>query len=134
MTLVDTNVLRDVLAGDPQWFAWSAEHLRQRQAAGRLLINDITYAELSVRIADEVALTAALAELNVSLERMPTSALFLAGKVYGRYRDVGGPRTSLLPDFFIGAHAQTARLPILTRDVRRYRTYFPEVELIAPDA
>ena len=134
MTLVDTNVLRDVLARDPVWFPWSVEQLQQRRLQGLLLINDITYAELAVRIANEAELVAALAELGVRLERTPTSALFLAGKAFGRYRKAGGPRPSLLPDFFIGAHAEVARLPILTRDTRRYRTYFPSVKLIAPEA
>lgn len=134
MTLVDTNVLRDVLANDPVWLPWSVEHLQQCLSKGPLLINNITYAELAVRMDSEAALAAILNEFSVRLERMPVSALFLAGKAYGRYRAAGGPRTSLLPDFFIGAHAQATGLPILTRDVRRYRTYFPRVPLIAPDA
>ena len=75
-----------------------------------------------------------LAELSIELERTPASALFLAGQAFGRYRAAGGPRTSVLPDFFIGAHAQVMSVPILTRDVRRYRSYFPEVRLIAPAA
>ena len=63
---------------------------------------------------------------------MPKTALFLAGEIFRRYRRAGGVRTGVLADFFIGAHAQVIGSPILTRDVRRYRTYFPEVELITP--
>ena len=132
MTLVDTNVLRDVLAGDPHWFAWSVDQLGRRRHEGQLLINDIIYAELAVRVDKEQTLAAALAELGVQLERIPTSALFLAGKAYGRYRKAGGPRKSLLSEFFIGAHAHVAQIPILSRDIRRYRSYFPQVQLIAP--
>jgi predicted nucleic acid-binding protein len=133
VTLVDTNVLRDVLGADPEWLPWSVDQLRQRRLVGQLLINDITYAELAVRVATEVALNAALAELGVRLERTPVPALFLAGKAFGRYRAAGGPRPSLLADFFIGAHAQVSGLRLLTRDPRRYRSYFPEVELITPE-
>jgi predicted nucleic acid-binding protein len=64
---------------------------------------------------------------------IPRSALFLAGKAYLRYRAAGGARTGVLSDFFIGAHAAAEQLPLLTRDIRRYRTYFPTVELIAPE-
>jgi predicted nucleic acid-binding protein len=132
MTLVDTNVVLDVLTKDRAWLDWSAERLDQCRRTNRLYINEITYAELAVGIERESDLQEALAELSIELTRAPTPALFLAGRAFGRYRAAGGPRTSVLPDFFIGAHAQVARLPILTRDVRRYRTYFPEVELIAP--
>jgi predicted nucleic acid-binding protein len=132
MTLVDTNVVLDVLTNDPAWLAWSAERLDQCRRIDRLYINEIAYAELAVGIEREADLQEALAELSIELTRAPTSALFLAGRAFGRYRAAGGPRTGVLPDFFIGAHAQVARLPILTRDVRRYRIYFPEVELIAP--
>jgi predicted nucleic acid-binding protein len=134
MTLIDTNVLADVLTNDPAWYTWSAEALRRRAALGALLINEIVYAELSVRADSEARLDEALTTLDVELARTPTPALFLAGKTFYRYRTAGGMRTGVLPDFFIGAHAQIAQWPLLTRDVRRYRTYFPDVELIAPAA
>jgi predicted nucleic acid-binding protein len=71
--------------------------------------------------------------LGIELARTPTPALFLAGKIFYRYRTAGGQRTGVLPDFFIGAHGYVEQWAILTRDIRRYRTYFPDVELIAPD-
>jgi predicted nucleic acid-binding protein len=134
MTLVDTNVLVDILTADPAWLDWSAGHLSQCRRKGTLRINEIGYAELAVRMNSEGDLQHALSRLDVGFERTPTAALFLAGRMFGRYRAAGGTRTSLLPDFFIGAHANVAKLPLLTRDGRRYRTYFPQVELIAPDA
>jgi predicted nucleic acid-binding protein len=133
MTLVDSNVLADILTHDSTWLAWSIEWLHRRADQGPLLINEVVYAELSVRGSSESELQDWLATLRITLERTPTQALFLAGKVFGLYRKSGGVRTGVLPDFFIGAHAQVARLPILTRDVRRYRTYFPSVKLITPD-
>ena len=133
MTLVDTNVISDVLTANVAWLSWSAEQLERCRETGPLRINEITYAELAVIVDSEADLQFALAEIGAQLERTPATALFMAGRAFGRYRARGGPRTSLLPDFFVGAHAEFARLPILTRDVRRYRTYFPDVRLIAPD-
>ena len=92
------------------------------------------YAELSAGFANEADVEETLTELDVAFHRTSVPALFLAGKAYLRYRRAGGSRTGVLPDFFIGAHAQVTGLPILTRDPRPYRTYFPEVEVIAPDA
>jgi predicted nucleic acid-binding protein len=132
VTLVDTNVLIDVLSNNPVWRLWSLERLETRSASGRLLINEVVYAELSLGFDTEEELDSAILELNVFLVWSPKSALFLAGQAFDRYRRAGGARIGVLPDMFIGAHAQVARLPILTRDVRRYRTYFPEVELITP--
>ena len=132
MTLVDTNVIIDILSSDAIWFDWSAPELEGCRRRGPLLLNEISYAELAARVETEADLQQALADLGIKLSRTPTSALFAAGRAFRRYRSAGGLRTSVLPDFFIGAHADIERIPILTRDVRRYRTYFPDVVLIAP--
>lgn len=132
MTLVDSNVLIDVLSIAPDWFDWSMEQLGRRSVLGTLYFNEIIYAELAVKSQSEAELDLALADLDLHLNPIPKSALFLAGKIFGEYRRRGGTRQSTLPDFFIGAHAQVAGLPLLTRDVARYRTYFPAVTLIAP--
>lgn len=101
---------------------------------GPLLINDVVYTELSVRYESIEALDRFLSDAAIVLAPMPREALFLAGKVFTQYRKAGGPKTGVVPDFFIGAHAATARISLLTRDVRRYRTYFPTAELIVPGA
>jgi predicted nucleic acid-binding protein len=132
VTLVDTNVLIDILTDDPNWRPWSRERLKERSVSGPLLINEVIYAELSSRFATEEQLDDAIWELTVVFQRSPKSALFLAGQAFERYRRAGGTRTSLSSDLFIGAHAQVGQCPILTRDVRRYRTYFPTVKLISP--
>jgi predicted nucleic acid-binding protein len=132
MTIVDTNILLDVLTRDAVWLDWSAEQLDRQAAHGPIIVNEVIYAELSVGFANEAAVEDALAEFDVAFHRTPVPALFVAGKAYLRYRRVGGSRTGVLPDFFIGAHAQVLGLPLLTRDPRRYRAYFPEVEVIAP--
>lgn len=134
MTLVDTNVLLDVLTSDPDWAEWSLAALDAAALQGPLLINDVIYAELSVRFDRITALEAFLDDTGLELAPTPRPALFLAGKAFVRYRKVGGTRTGVLSDFFIGAHAAATGIPLLTRDVRRYRTYFPKVELISPSA
>jgi predicted nucleic acid-binding protein len=132
VTLIDSNVLIDVISKDARWIDWSISQLNQRAAAGPIYINDIVYAELAVKTESEASLDEALRIIGAEFSTIPKKALFLAGKVFGRYRAAGGPRSSNLPDFFIGAHAQVSELPLLTRDPRRYRTYFPTVKLIAP--
>jgi predicted nucleic acid-binding protein len=134
MTLVDTNILLDVLTRDPVWLDWSAEQLDRQAARGPIIVNEVVYAELSAGFADEADVEDVLVELGLAFHRTPVPALFVAGKAYLRYRRAGGSRTGVLPDFFIGAHAQVLGMPILTRDPRPYRAYFPEVEVIAPDA
>ncbi|HXT78885.1 MAG TPA: type II toxin-antitoxin system VapC family toxin [Acetobacteraceae bacterium] len=131
-TLVDTNVLLDVVTNDPAWADWSIRQLDAAAINGALAINDLVYAELSVRITTIEALEAMLSEAAITLAETPRAALFLAGKAFQRYRAAGGARSSILPDFFIGAHAAVAGLTLLTRDARRYRSYFPTVALIAP--
>jgi predicted nucleic acid-binding protein len=133
VTLVDTNVLLDILSADPAWSAWSLGQLLRRSTEGALLINEVIYAEMSTRIETETQLDAIIADLRVELERTPKRALFLAGKAFKRYRASGGIRTGVLPDFFIGAHAEVAGFTILTRDACRYALYFPKVKVVSPE-
>jgi predicted nucleic acid-binding protein len=132
MTLVDSNVLLDVVTDGEAWADWSQGQLEQAASVGPLIINDVIYAEISTRYSAIEDVDAMLRDLDVDVVTIPRSALFLAGKAYLRYRSVGGARTGVLSDFFIGAHAAIEQWPLLTRDARRYRTYFPTVELITP--
>ncbi len=130
--LVDTNVLVDVLQNDPDWADWSVGQLRAQAQIHRLVINPMVYAELSLVFSTVEALDEALAALQIPVIEIPKPALFLAGKAFVRYRRQGGIKTNVLADFFIGAHAAVAGLPVLTRDVRRYAGYFPTVLLVNP--
>ena len=132
MTLVDTNILLDLVTDDPTWADWSIRQLDAAAVNGPIVINSVIYAELSVRFERIEDLDEVLSEAGVTIEDIPRAALFLAGKVFRRYRAAGGSRTGVLPDFFIGAHAAVSKLPLLTRDIQRYRTYFPTLTLIAP--
>lgn len=133
MTLIDTNVLLDLVTDDPNWADWSIAQLEAASLNGPLLINDVVYAELSVRYDRVESLETFLDAAGLTMAPMPRAALFLAGKVFKQYRRSGGSRTGVLPDFFIGAHAAVSELPLLTRDVGRYRTYFPTLKVIAPN-
>lgn len=133
MTLVDTNVLLDLVTDDPNWADWSIAQLEAASLSGPLLINDVVYAELAVRYDRVEHLEAFVDEAGLTMAHMPRAALFLAGRVFTKYRRSGGSRTGVLPDFFIGAHAAVNELPLLTRDVGRYRTYFPTLKLMTPD-
>jgi predicted nucleic acid-binding protein len=132
MTLIDSNVLLDLMTDDKRWADWSQAQLEQATSAGPLIINNVIYAEISTRHSTVEAVDAMLRDLDIDLVAVPRTALFLAGKAYLRYRANGGVRTGVSSDFFIGAHAAVERLPLLTRDARRYRSYFPTVELITP--
>lgn len=132
-TLVDSNVLLDILTEDVTWLDWSTDALAHAAEDGPLYINPIIYSEVSIRFATIEALEDALPSRDYRREPIPWEAAFLAGKVFLDYRRNKGTRSTTLPDFFIGAHAAVTDLELLTRDVGRYRTYFPTVSLIAPD-
>ncbi len=132
MLLVDTNVLIDVLEDDPEWADWSIAQLRAQSKVHPLTINPIIYAELSLAFSKVEALDKAIENLGLTLSELPRPALFLAGKAFAQYRRQGGKANNVLADFFIGAHAAVLGCPLLTRDARRYQTYYPSVELIKP--
>lgn len=132
MILVDTNVLVDVLEDDPDWVEWSIGQLRAQSQAHRLAINPIVYAELSLAFSSVETLDATIEDLDLDILELPRPALFLAGKAFARYRRQGGRKSNVLADFFIGAHAAVLGCPVLTRDIQRYRSYFPRVTLITP--
>lgn len=130
--LVDSNVLLDLVTEDERWFTWSASTLEQIADINVLVIDPIIYAEVSIAYARIEDVEEALPPSMFRREPLPYEAGFLAGKAFMRYRRSRGVRTTPLPDFYIGAHAAVAGYRLLTRDAKRYRTYFPTVELIAP--
>lgn len=130
--LVDTNVLVDVLENDPDWADWSIGQLHAQSQIHRLAINPIIYSELSLTFSTVEALDAVLASMSLRMLEIPKPALFLAGKAFALYRQRGGTKNSMLGDFFVGAHAAVADMPVLTRDTARYQSYFPTVKLVTP--
>jgi len=132
VTLVDTNVLLDVVTEDSAWYEWSADALAAEADRATLAINPVIYAEVSIGFARIEELDAALPAEVFRREPIPWEAAFLAGKCFLAYRRRGGTRSAPLPDFFIGAHAAVRGHTLLTRDPAGYRTYFPTLPLIHP--
>lgn len=133
VTLVDSSVILDIVTNDPAWAAWSADALSQARDDGELVINPIVFAEVSTGFDRIEDLDDSVPAADFQREALPHEAGFVAGKAFLAYRRRGGQKRSPLPDFFIGAHAAVRGYRLLTRDVARYRTYFPTVTLIAPE-
>jgi predicted nucleic acid-binding protein len=131
-TLVDSNVLIDILSEDVRWFEWSAQALAHAAEQGALGINPIIYAEVTVGFSSATQVDAALPEDRFERWALPFAAGYAAGRAFVEYRRKGGARQAPLPDFYIGAHALAEGHTLLTRDPARYRTYFPKLKLICP--
>ncbi len=131
-TLVDSNVILDVVTDDSAWGDWSSSALASAAQRGRLVINPLIYAEVACGFARIEELDAALPAEYFTRESLPWPAAFLAAQAFLAYRRRGGSRPTPLPDFFIGAHAAVAGYTLLTRDRRRYKTYFPKLRLVEP--
>lgn len=132
MILIDSNVLLDLLDEDSEWFTWSTAAVAKAINESRIAINPIIFAETSIRFATPEEFEEVFPAQVYGREPLPFAAAFLAGKAHLAYRKRGGIRTSTLPDFFVGAHAAVSRFQLLTRDSRRFRTYFPSVQLLSP--
>jgi predicted nucleic acid-binding protein len=131
--LIDTNVLIDVMTFNSTWFEWSRAALNLAVERTRVVLNPIVYAEIGTRFATAEELDSQHFMRFLDREAVPWRAAFLAGQAHLQYRRAGGTRLTTLSDFFIGAHALVAGYRLLTRDSRRFETYFPEVKIIAPD-
>lgn len=127
-----TDVMLDVVTEEADWVDWSAAALERAASSVRLFINPIIYAAVSIGFDRIEDLEAALPAEYFERRPLPWEAGFLAGKCFKRYRDRGGRRRLPLPDFYIGAHAALDGLTLLTRDSRRYRSYFPKLRIISP--
>ena len=130
MILVDTSVIADIFTKDPDWFLWSRAQIEGAASHGPVAYNCMVFAELAVRFDTQKELENRLSAFTYL--PLPLNAAFQAGKAFEKYRRAGGKKARPLPDFFIGAHAYVAHLPLLTRDPRRVRTFFPSVRLITP--
>jgi len=131
-TLVDSNVILDIVSDDAEWGDWSAAMLARAAHAGRLVINPVIYAEVSCGYDEIEDLDAAVPPEYFVREPLPWEAAFLAAKAFVKYRRRGGTRNAPLPDFYIGAHAALESYTLLTRDARRYSMYFPRLQIVAP--
>jgi predicted nucleic acid-binding protein len=131
--LVDSNVILDIFLDDPNWADWSEDALASYAAYTTLYINPMVYTEVSAGFEKIEELESALLKGGFQMLEIPKEALFLAGKAYLKYRAGKGVKRSLLPDFYSGAQAAVLDLDLITRDVTRYRSYFPTIRLICPE-
>jgi predicted nucleic acid-binding protein len=132
--LVDSNVLLDLIEPRSSWSNWAEEQILHWGDRETLAINPIIFAEVSAAFDNYEELDAALPEAWYAREDLPWEAAYLAGQSFVPYRRRMGIRRSPMPDFYIGAHALVRGHQLLTRDPKRYRTYFPNLKLITPDA
>ena len=129
---VDSCVLLDLFTNDENWADWSESVLEKYSEINTLYINSIVYTEISIGFSKVEEVECAIDELGIKVLEMPREALFLTGKVFLKYRKNKGNKISPLPDFFIGAHASVSRFGLITRDLAKYKTYFPQIKLIHP--
>lgn len=130
--LVDSCVLLDLFTNDPDWADWSENVLSQYRQRNSLYINSIIYTEVSIGFNRIEEVEAALELAGIKVLEMPREALFLAGKVFLSYKKHKGTKRSTLPDFYIGAHAIVSDFNLITRDISKFQTYFPELHLFSP--
>jgi predicted nucleic acid-binding protein len=131
--LIDSNILLDIITEDKKWFRWSSETLARYAEDNALAVNPIIYAEISIGFEKIEEVEEVLSKDYFRRLPLPWEAAFLAGKCFALYRKKGGKRRSPLPDFYIGAHAAVAGMALMTRDRARYQTYFPKLNIIAPN-
>ena len=131
--LVDSNVILDLFLDDPVWADWSESVLADYSASTTLYINPIVYTEVSVGFEKIEDLESALHKGGFQMLQIPKEALFLAGKAFVKYRASRGMKRSPLPDFYTWAQAAVLDLDLITRDISRYRNYFPGIRLICPE-
>ena len=130
--LVDSNIILDIFLDDPDWADWSEDVLSEYSVRAPLYINPVIYAEISIGFKKIEELEAALSKGGFQMLEIPKEALFLAGKAFLKYKRSKGLKNSPLPDFYIGAQAAVLGLELITRDTKRFHTYFPTVNIISP--
>ena len=130
--MFDSNVLLDIVTADARWLEWSSEQFRQAAKAAPVLINPVIYSEIAPAFDSEAALDHWLRPQHFRRLPLPYEAGFRASRAFLEYRKRGGAKTSPLPDFYIGAHAETAGFTLVTREQKRYQTYFPDLKILAP--
>lgn len=132
-TIPDSNVILDLLDEQSPYHAWSTKWFEASGSADAVVTNAVVFAEASARFPSAQDARVVFEELALVYENILQEAAHHAGRAHKIYRQNGGRRDRILPDFLIGAHAASNGYRILTRDGSRYRSYFPAVEVVAPD-
>ncbi len=130
---VDSCVLLDLFTDDKNWGKWSENILEKYSQTNTLYINSIVYTGISIGFKKIEEVETAISEINIKVLEIPREALLLTGKAYLKYRKNKGTKNLPLPDFFIGAHVSVEKFNLITRNISKYKTYFPKVKLIHPE-
>ena len=132
ITAIDTNIFLDILRPNDIFVDASANALEISATAGLLVICDVVYAELCIHFPTQQECDDFLGANQIRVESSTKLALFTASRAWRIYRQQGGQRTRILPDFLIGAHAQTQASRLLSRDRGFYRQLFPQLDILDP--
>jgi predicted nucleic acid-binding protein len=134
ITAVDTNVLIDVFDADAEFGLNSARAVRRCLGQGALVACDIVWAETIAHFVDGQAALTALDRLRLEFSALDLASVAAAGERWRAYRQAGGGRERVAPDFLIGAHALSQADRLLTRDRGFYRRYFEKLQIVDPSA
>lgn len=130
-TALDSSVILDVLADDPQWGQASEEALKRALGSGPLVIGECVLAEITPALAKD-DLSSFLADWNILFVPSSRESSILAGEMYRAYLRRNPEWKRVLPDFLIGAHAACHASRLLARDRGYYRDYFTSLTVIEP--
>ncbi len=130
--VVDSCVLLDIFNGDEQWCDWSVQMLGELSKTHRLVINPIIFTEIAFNFDSQELLEDTLRQLNITICNIPLDAAFKVSRIFREYRRRKGTKSSPMPDFYIGAHAESLGASVITRDSNRFKSYYPDVGLYSP--
>jgi predicted nucleic acid-binding protein len=131
-TFIDTNILVSILNPKEKLHNWSITKLNECKAQGPAVISDIVYCELSAGMASQNEVDTAIKAFGLQRYASNDAALFRAGAAFKKYKGCKGTKTNVLPDFLIGALAETVGVPLLTANRKDFVSYFPNLQIIAP--
>lgn len=132
-TAVDTSALLAIVLGESNAEAW-LDLLARCRDEGDLICCEIVLAELAPVFGTHAAMDARLEDLGVRMLPCTAESAFLAGRIFAQYRRLGGPRSHLVPDFLIGAHASLQANRLLAADRGHLRRFFNRLAVLAPPA
>ena len=132
ITAIDSNVLIDVLGADPTFGPRSKAALSRCRADGALIVCEIVWSEVIAAFPDPAATESALARFSIDYSDTSAAAATAAGTAWRAYRQAGGPRERLVPDFLVAAHAAHHADRLLTRDRGFHRKAFADLDILDP--
>ncbi len=131
ITAIDSSVLLAIFNAESDGPRWM-EALIQARREGRLILCEIVYAEIAPAFESPESLNHQLERLGIVVTPLDRTAAWQAGMTFWRYRQSGGPREQLIPDFLIAAHAMVHAARLAATDRGYLRRWFKDLELMEP--